>query len=453
MGLFQFFSLGSSALSAQTTLVANAGRNVANASTPGYRRLGMETEDLGQGGVLAGAPRRADDPLLTDRERSATGSKARAETLVGALSGLEKDLVPPEGGLPDALAGFFASLSSLAAAPLDTVLRGAALSSADAVTRAFRQGAVAIDQTRADADTRISAAASKASSLASEIAELNRTIGQVAAPDPTLLDQRDLRAQQLTELTGGHAVVGQDGLLRFFVTGGDLLVDGTHASKLRVTMDPALGNHLRLDLVDGAHVMDVTAVLRGGKLAGDLTFRDGTAAQAAADLDQLAFDLATNVNTVHRANAGTDAVAGRNLFVAPAVVAGAAAALAVTPAVLADQRQLATALPAAFAGDNTGVLGLLALRDQNLAGGGTRSFLSEAIRALGAVGTAHSDARAVEDRASGQLDIVRAARDAMSGVSADEEMQRMAALQHATAATRHFLSTINEMLSDLMRNL
>lgn len=453
MGLYTSFRVGSSALAAQTAMVDTVGRNVAKANTPGYRRESVDTVDLGSGGVGATAATRADDPLLTGRELVATGAKGRAETLVSALTVLEQDLVPLGGGLPSALAGFFASMDSLAAAPLDTALRGAALQSTDAVAQAFRQGAAAITQARNDSDARITALATSATRLASEIAQLNRAITLLPAPDMTLLDQRDLRAQQLVELTGGRSVVGQDGKMRVFLTGGDLLVDGDHAYTLRTTPDAALGNHLRIDLVDGTLVRDVTQVLSGGKLAGEVAFRDGAAVRAATDLDQLAFDLATNVNAVHRANAGTDGGTLRDLFVAPAVVAGAAAALAVNPNVLADQRQLATAATTAFSGDNSGVLALLNLRDQTVAGGGTRTVLNEAIRALGAVGSALSDAKVADDRASGQLEILRAARDAMSGVSADEEMQRLVALQHASTATRRFLSAIDELLSDLIRNL
>src|SRR5262249_28438116 len=137
---------------------------------------------------------------------------------------------------------------------------------------------------------------------------------------------------------------------------------------------------------------DVTATLDGGRIAGEISFRDGTAAQAKTDLDNLAFDLSTKINAASRNGLALDGTNNHNLFVEPTTATGAAAAFAVDPTVAANNRLLATGGAGQGTNGNGGILGVLALKDQPLAGGGQRTFADEAIRTLGSVGSAASDA-------------------------------------------------------------
>jgi flagellar hook-associated protein FlgK len=233
---------------------------------------------------------------------------------------------------------------------------------------------------------------------------------------------------------------------------GGVLVDGNHAASLEATPDPATG-YRRVELVDGRSRRDVTTSLVGGRLAGVMSFRGGDAATAAADLDQLAFDLTTSVNAVHQANAGLDGVAGRPPFTPLAAVAGAATAIAVAPAVIANPDQLATAAAGAGPGDHRGALALLALREQRLAGGGTQTLSDAAIDLIAGLGRQAHQAQAETDRATLVSDHLGDLRDALSGVDLDEEMSNLVKFQHGAEAMTRFLSTVDGMLGDLLNRL
>src|SRR5262249_23461302 len=155
----------------------------------------------------------------------------------------------------------------------------------------FKDAAEAIARSQSDADARLAANAAAASSLAAKIAQANQAIA--TSKDPALLDQRDQAAKQLAALTGGQARIHADGKMRFVIGGGTVLVDGDRAATITATADAAYGNHVRLDVVDGASKIDATKIFDGGKIGGDIAFRDGAAAQAAKDVDQLAYDFAT----------------------------------------------------------------------------------------------------------------------------------------------------------------
>jgi flagellar hook-associated protein 1 FlgK len=377
--------------------------------------------------------------------------RGRAETLSAALAGLERDRAPTGGGLPGAIASFFAGLEKLTAAPTDEARRAEVVGAAQGLAAQIQRTAAAIARARDDADARVAELSRAATELAARIAAANKSLA--TDHDPAIADQRDLAARKLAELTGGQARIDPDGMMRFVAAGGVVLVDGDRAARLATAPDPKVVGRAIVQVIDGSHVADVTTILDGGKIAGELQFRDGAALTAAGDLDALAFDLATKINASHRAGAGLDGVAGRDLFAQPGAVAGAASTFAVLGAVTSDPRLLAAGTAGAGPGDNRGALGLLALRDQAVAGGGARTFLDEAIRSIGAVGSAVRTASAEHELAVGRADVLAAARDAVSGVSIDEEMSRLASFQHAAEASRRFVSTVNDLLGTLIERL
>jgi len=457
-GLLGLLSLGSGALQAQNAGIATVGRNTANVNTPGYSREEIDLRsELGAplvGGVRAETLSRAEDRLLAGRERTTAGELGAADAQASALSGLERELVPRGDDLVGQLGALFSSFTELSGLPTSEPLRAKVVAAARAVAERFAAQAGAIDGAQRDADARIGDAAKQATALMQEIATANRAL--VVARDPVLADKRDLAAKKLAELTGAQARLDPDGQMRVTLDGGQVLVDGGKAYALEATPDPARGGLSRLEIVDGARRDDVTArfgATTSGRIGGELAFRDGDAARARADLDQLAYDFMSSVNTVHRGYAGLDGVAGRDLFVAPAAVSGAAAAAAVDPAVGADPRLVAASTVGAGPGDQAGALALAALRDAPLAAAGSRTAGDEAIRLLSAVGQGARSVGEARDLAAAKSDALAAVRDGISGVSTQDELQRLAAFQHASEAATRFLSTVNELLDQLVKNL
>ncbi len=430
--LLSLLGLGAAGLSAQHTGVAVASNNAANVNTPGYSRqrvdLRAELAAPLVGGVRSLAPERYQDLMLASRERDAAGTLGSASAQAPALLDLEARIDGAGESIDTRVAALWAGLERVSAMPTDSLLRDAAIA----------------------ADARIADHAAQATALAKELAALNTQI--TIDGDPVLRDRRDLAAKQLAELTGGSGRVDPDGRLRWVLPDGGVLVDGNHAASLEATPDPVTG-YRKIELVDGRTRRDVTTSLTGGRLAGEIAFRDGDAAAAAANLDQLAFDLTTSVNAVHQANAGLDGVAGRPLFTPLAAAAGAATAIEVAPAVIANPDQLATAAVGAGPGDNQGALALLGLREQRVASGGTQTLSDAAIDLIGSLGRRAHDAQAEVDRSTIVADHLGDLRDALSGVDLDEEMSNLVKFQHGSEAMTRFLSAIDGMLGDMLDRL
>jgi flagellar hook-associated protein 1 FlgK len=453
--LFSLLDLGAAALQAQNAGVAVASNNVANSTTAGYSRQRLDLQSRLAaplvGGVMIGGIDRMSSSLLAGRIRSNVSSVSVADAFTGALQDLQMSMTSPGGELGSLMAGFFAGLSGVAASPADMNLRGAAVAAAHSLATGMREKSAAAEQGRVEANQRIRDNLQEANRLMQEIASANRAIA--INDDPVLQDRREVAAGKLSEMVGGNARIDPDGQMRIALTGGEVLVDGNHAASFVSSPDAALGNMDRIEVVDGAHRRDVTTNIDGGRVGGELRARDQTIPRALAELDQLAFDVSTQVNLVHTQNAGLDGGTGRSLFAQPAGVTGAAAAMAVDPAVAADPSLLATAAPGAGPGDNQGALALMALRDQPLAAGGTRTFTDAGIDIVAGIGFDAARSAAERDFFSAQSDHLAGLRDSMSGVSLQEEMTHLSQFQHAAEAQVQFLTTIDELLGTIVQSL
>ena len=453
-GLLGLLDLGSGAINAQDAGVAVSGRNTANVNTEGYSvesvNLSAQVGGPLLSGVVAGDTTRATDNFLSTKEWMAAGDQGLSSTAATVTASLTQTITPQGQGLVQAYSSLFGSFNALAASPTDTPLRQQVTNNAQQLALSYQQMAASIAQSQAEADANIKAIAQSATALAQQIAKLNATISTHS--DPTLLDQRDLAARQLAAMTGGHARVDPDGMMRVVVGSGQVLVDGAHAASLQTSVDSAYGNHLKISVVDGNHSADVTSAL-GGRLGAHVQLRDVTAANAAAALDQLAYDTATKINAVHSAGAALDGSTGHNLFAAPTQVAGAAAAMAVDPSVAANPALVAAGQVAGGSGDGSNALAISALNDQLLAGGNTATFTDQAISIVDNVGVAAKNATDQSTLDNSRVDVLAAARASVSGVSQQEELAKLAQFQHASEAAAKFVSVVNDLLGNLITNL
>jgi flagellar hook-associated protein 1 FlgK len=453
-GLLSDLSLGSSALLAQQAGVDVTGRNTANVNTPGYQRENVDlASQLGSplvGGVTANSVSRASDDLLSIRERAQASTSGSAQTLSASLNDLQNSLTPANNDLVQSIGGLFSSLGALQASPSDSALRTQVIQSAQALASSFNDASAVVSASIKNAESQMVPLAGSATGLAAQIAQANAALATSA--DPVLQDQRDLAAQKLASLTGAQARIDPDGQMRVSLPGGAMLVDGKRSATVTTSYSPTTGKMI-VQTVVGNTKTDVTDQL-DGQLGGLVSFRDGTAAQAQTQIDQLAYDLSSQLNAVHAAGVGLDGSTGNNLFTAPpAAVVGSAAGFAVDPNVLADPDKLASRTAGGGAGDDSGVSALLALRDQPLAAGGKRSFTDEAIHALGSVGSAAKSASDNLTLQNAKSETLASARDSVSGVSQQDELARLAQFQHAAEAASQYISVVNQLLDNLLQNL
>ncbi|HYG66532.1 MAG TPA: flagellar hook-associated protein FlgK, partial [Anaeromyxobacteraceae bacterium] len=160
--LLSILSNGAASLAAHRAAAATASHNLENAATPGYARqratLGaaVPSERIGGAwvgrGVTLGTVTQARDRFLEAQLPATLGRSARSEMAAAALESVHALDPEADGGLGDALSGFYASVRELSQNAGDPNLRQAAVASARTLALAFGRTRGAVEQARAGLD-------------------------------------------------------------------------------------------------------------------------------------------------------------------------------------------------------------------------------------------------------------------------------------------------------------
>jgi flagellar hook-associated protein 1 FlgK len=459
MSLFTSLTSASRALDAQRAGLDVTGQNIANVNTPGYSRRAIEFQSLpsdGAGsagrGVHVVAVRALRDRLLEARLQQEVPAQRKEAAMHGALSVVEAAIGTPGSSIDKRLQNFFDAYARLAESPISATARQDVLLQAENLTTAFRDMSTRLAEARGDADRQVRSAVEEVNALAGQIASLNTSIASSPSPQASL-HLRDDQAQlvrRLTELVNVKALERAEGGYDISIGSGRPIVVGATSYDVTLTSTPPYG--FAALAVNGA---TITSEMGGGSVGGLLEVRDVKVLDYQQRLDQLAYDIANEVNTRHTAGYDQTGAAAGDLFeFSPAITppAGAAAAIRVVPAVAADSRLLSAA-GIANGGDNQNARAIAALREQRVLNGSSAT-LSDAWGEI--VYRVARDTKSAADATKNREEVVRqvdALRDEVSGVSLDEEAMQLIKFQRAYEANARFFSVIDQTIEMLLTRL
>lgn len=449
------------ALTAQSYGLGVTGQNITNVNTPGYVRRDplLETRALGTattGSVTAVGLRRATDVYIERRELSARGSAAAASEQDRQLASVEamfNDLGAT--GMGSSLDAVFASFSALAANPNDPTARSTVLGAAGALADRANSMADALSDAKNDLLKQAQDTTAEINQRAQSIAQLNQRIalavtqGEDAAD---LKDQRNNLLLGLSELVDIRTIPDDKGGM-IVQASGSTLVEGMEARSLTVDLHADGSLRLMSTLIGNAGGgTEVTQFLTGGKLAGIKEARDVDLFDVSDKLDKLVFDVATVINTQHRAGFGQDGVTGRNLFDVGGVPAGAARAIRLAAAVAGNPAAVAAASDAlTLPGGSGNAVALADVFNTPLSGGRTAAETYGDI--VGSLGQRKSALQQAAETQAAIKEQIQAMREAVSGVSLDEEMVSLTKYQRAYEAAGRVLTTVDQLLQDLINRV
>ncbi len=229
--------------------------------------------------------------------------------------------------------------------------------------------------------------------------------------------------------------------------GRPLVVGGTAYAIDKTATGP--GGYLTLS----AGEFSVTGEITGGKLGALLEVRDATIPGYVTQLDELAYEVAQQVNTLHTSGYDISGTAGGNFFsfsTALTGFTGAAAAITLDPAIRANASLIA-ASGTTEAGGNTVARAIAAIRDSKVLAGGTATLNDAWGQLVYRVGRDVKNAEAEQANRSEILNQVEALRDQVSGISLDEEAAQMLRFQRAYEANARFFRLVDETLDLLFQ--
>ena len=321
------FNTGLKALLGSQVALDTVGHNVANAGVKGYSQQNVmfnTSQALNVRGLLIGSGvqaasiQRSFDSVLQTRIYSRLGSGHGFEARANAYGQVEALLSEPNGfSLGSSMDGFFGSISELAGAPDDPVLRTSLAQGAMDLTSTFNQLASAIGTFGDDMSKQVEAEAQQINDLAGQIAVLNGQIAETEAtgvPANDLRDQRGVVIEKLSELIGIQVTEGATGAVNVTV-GGATLVGSKGSYKMSLVDQHGAEPRVQIQGVVGS------IQVQGGSLGAHMQMRTSDVPSITAELDALAKELIFQVNKVH-----STAVPGTgpyNLLVAENAIADA----------------------------------------------------------------------------------------------------------------------------------
>ena len=465
IGLFGALDLARRSMAAQMAGVETAGQNLANMHTPGYsrQRVNLQTgvaiaSGIGpQGtGVQAVSIQRIVDDLLNGRIQTQGGVQnywtAQQSALQNAQAGLNEFLnntgstdaststataTDANASLSARLTGFFSAAQTLTTAntPANRQLLANA---AQSLSTTFNDVSSQLASARTSINTSITNDTDAANKLLVNIADLNRQISSAEASGGAandLRDRRDQHLESLAKLVNFTASSGVNGAVNVTV-GGQTLVSGQTVADTLQTYD-AGGGQILIRTATGATPVTPTS----GSIAGAISARDTTLAAVQTKVDLLAGTFITQVNALHATGFNANGTSGNSFFTGTN-----AATMAVNAALLADPSLIQTSGSATATADNSVALAIAQLADSSQAALGNQTFSHAYSAIVGGLGSAVKTANDAVDSQSAVTAFLSAQRNAVSGVSTDEEMTTLLGFQRAYTASAEVLKTVDQMI-------
>ena len=457
MGSFGTLNTAYTGLSTHARRLDVIGENIANASTPGYRRRRVDLsaiEGPNSIGVFSGTKRvgrgveinsidRVIDPLLEQHARTEAGRASELNVAAAALADLEERWNAfDNGGLNRALLDLGTAFDNLVNNPELTANRVLALQAGETVAAEVRQAAADGRDLAVSLGERATTLVNRANALSTGIAALDdriRSANAAGADAASLEDERDRLIDELVSITNASVAYDENGGVRVAIDGYPLVAGNrTSALSAATVADPSLPaglSRLVMTAADGRELRLTGGDLRGTQQAANVLIPEQLRA-----LDTFATDLATAANAVHSVGEGADGGTGRNLFDAAAGALG----FTVSADVAGSADRIAVAAAGVGGYDTTAAEQMASLIDAP--DGPTTGWRNVVTNLAGLTAGTRIRADAAADAATS----ADQQRIAASGVSLDEEMTELIAAQRSYEASARVITTVDAMLDTLI---
>ncbi len=458
--LFYGLNIAKNALFAQTHVLNVVSHNVANANTPGYSRqtvllASIADSDTNQSimlneitvgsGVEAKFVARSRFGLydaIYRKENQNYNSYAKTEELLNQVELLFDE--PSDRGLSQIMNDFFNGWQDLANDPQNMAARQSLKSMGNELCDRFHRINDQLLTMRQDIDNEISAMPERINEISREIADLNSSI-RVADSQGTsandLRDKRDVLIDELSEYSDVRAVEQSDGTYTVII-GSKVIVEHDSVSELKAVSSTADQRNIKKTVItseDGSQYSPTQ-----GKIGALITFRDNVIEDIIDKFDKLAESIVRTVNFEHENGYSLTGETERSFFDPSHVKAFNIS--------ISDDINDVSYIAASgdgSKGDNANALRINDLRYLKLVESqfSFSEYYNATIADIGVMAREAKSGRQNEELLVTQIDN---SREAIKGVSIDEELITMIQTQHIYQAASRLIVTIDAMLETLM---
>jgi flagellar hook-associated protein 1 FlgK len=203
----------------------------------------------------------------------------------------------------------------------------------------------------------------------------------------------------------------------------------------------------------GAQWSNINSKFSRGKLAGLIEARDVYAQRVRDQINGFAREFSTRFNAIHRTGHGVgdyrDA-RGRDFFVGVDGTTDPAESIRVSEIIVSEPEAISGAMSANSPGDNIIANEMIRFFKEPMFGNGKMSFGSVYEDIIGHIGTDVKQSADERDASNIVLAKIKENKEAVSGVSLDEEAQNMMKYQNAFNASSKLITTADEMMQTVL---
>jgi len=440
-GLFGIIESAKKGINSSRIGMEVVSHNVSNVNTPGYtrQRVEMSSSDVlssKQGMINAGVKVVG---IKQIRDEFIEGEIRRVSNLIGSYS-VEREILgriesllnePSDVGLGQLLQNFFNAFDDLAKNPEDRAVRVTVVQTGKALAGRFNDIFQSLLGMKKDLLSEIEAKVKNLNEIISELRKLNQSAINLHNSGAETNDVRDKINQKLKELSKLADVVvsfEESGAVKVSI-GGVTVVDRDYST------------NLELKFVDGqAKIFSTNSTevrLNSGEVFALQNSFNELIPSVIQKFDQLALNLINGVNGLHRSGYGLDGTTGIDFFSGTG-----AGSIRINKVILEDLNKISASMDG-DAGNNGIALGIASLRNDDKIQGLYNSIVSD----IGLRSKISSDNESLQQMILNQIE---SQRDAISGVSIDEEMLNMIKFQKMFEASARLVQTVNEMIDAVL---
>jgi flagellar hook-associated protein 1 FlgK len=355
---------------------------------------------------------------------------------------------PSDTGFSALMDNFWNSWQDLSANPDDQAARVAVREQANLMVNAFHHFAEQLKSFQKALDEDIQKRVLDINNIAYQLAALNDSITTAELTGHSANDLRDRRDYLVDELSRyvNVQVIEQPTGAYSVLIGSMVLVDRNEVIELETVVEEQGVNVVHNIRFKSSKIQPE---INKGELAGLIEVRDEIVPERFQELDELAISLVERLNQLHREGYGLDGVSGRDFFDASTT---GAEDIKLDDMVIQSEGYIAASLNGEI-GDNSNALRIAALRTDLTMRGGTATFGDYYNSIVGIVGVRTREAQNIADNQESLVFHIENNRQAVEGVSLDEEMANMIKYQHAYEAAARVITTMDEVLDTIINGM
>jgi flagellar hook-associated protein 1 FlgK len=234
------------------------------------------------------------------------------------------------------------------------------------------------------------------------------------------------------------------------------LVDRGYSARVSTVPDPDTGLLIVVAYDPSSEAIaprEITSHFEGGAMKATLDIRDRIIPELIEKNNKMAAAFASSFNEVHRRGYGLGDFAekiGRNFFEIGENSERAAQDIVVSAAIVEDVSAISAAATPNAPGDNVVLNQLISVRTKPILENGNMSLNQYYADYVGRVGLEVERSRQERDADGVLLGDLSKRREAISGVSVDEEAVNLLRWQTAFAASSKVITTADEMLETIL---